>query len=304
MNNILLVDKPYAYSSFQTVSLVKNLLGIKKLGHGGTLDPLAVGMLPICLGESRKFASYLLDSDKHYTVTANLGQVTTTGDQEGKTLKLTDSSNLSTDMITAKMALLLGEIEQIPPMYSAIKHLGKPLYEYARQGVAVKRKIRKVFIHKFRVIEWQPPFIKCEVHCSKGTYIRTLLDMLGDLCGVEGAALTGLRRDWVAPFENATMLTLEEIAAHNDLSTIIDKNGFYSLDRLFSGYNRLDLSDKDATCLAFGQQVFVKENVNFEEYISLYVNGGFLGIGQVNKDKSISVKKLRQSLVQVLCSVN
>ena len=304
MNNILLVDKPYAYSSFQTVALVKNLLNIKKLGHGGTLDPLAVGMLPICLGESRKFASYLLDSDKHYTVTANLGQITTTGDQEGETLERHDSSNLSADMIKAKMGSLLGEIEQTPPMYSAVKHLGKPLYEYARQGVAVKRKIRKVIIHKFNIIEWQPPFIKCEVHCSKGTYIRTLLDMLGDLCGVEGAALTGLRRDWVAPFENATMLTLEEIAHFKDLASITDKSGFYSLDHLFSSYNRLDLSNKDATTLAFGQQVFVEGNIKFESNISLYVNGNFLGIGQINSDKSISVKKLRQSLVQVLCSVN
>ena len=202
MNDIILVDKPFGYSSFQVVAFLKGLLGIKKVGHGGTLDPLAVGMLPICLGESRKFSSYLLDADKHYTVTANLGLITTTGDLEGEILKQNCPSNITKEEVEIAMNNLLGDIEQVPPMYSALKHMGKPLYEYARAGKTVERKARQVTIYKFKLLEWQPPLLKCEVQCSKGTYIRTLLDMLGSNIGIEGASLTNLRRDWVAPFVN------------------------------------------------------------------------------------------------------
>lgn len=304
MNDIILVDKPFGYSSFQVVAFIKGLLGIKKIGHGGTLDPLAVGMLPICLGESRKFSSYLLDADKHYTVTANLGLITTTGDLEGEVLKHNSSSHVNTEELEIAMNKLLGEITQIPPMYSALKHMGKPLYEYARAGKTVERKSRQVTIHKFRLLDWQPPLLKCEVQCSKGTYIRTLLDMLGSNLGVEGASLTYLRRDWVAPFVNEQVITIEELAYYYEKNAFTHQPGFVAIDQLFYSKSRYDLEEHDARSLAYGQKVIVTDTKNLSSKIALFVNNVFFGLASLEISGTINVIKLRQSMVQDLCSLS
>ena len=303
MHDILLIDKPYAYSSFQAVATVKKILKIKKLGHGGTLDPLAVGMLPICLGDSRKFASFLLDADKHYTVTAELGCMTTTGDLEGNIIDRCDVNNFGEDQIDIAMQDMVGVLKQVPPMFSALKYMGKPLYEYARKGIEVSREAREISIFKFKLLKWQSPYLTCEVQCGKGTYIRTLLGMLGEKLGVGGASLSMLRRDWVAPFVSHKIVTLEELAFYYNENRLSDMSGFARLDNLFNNYPRLNLTLADAKTIAYGQSLFHDVNFPRDTTLALFINNEFLGLAQATDSKLLKVKKLRQSLVQNLCSV-
>jgi len=304
MNGIILINKPYFYSSFKTLSYVRNILSVPKLGHGGTLDPLAVGMLPICLGESRKFCSHLLDADKHYTVTAKLGLVTTTGDLEGDIVSEAGCNSLNLSDIELAANNLSGFIEQIPPMYSALKHNGKPLYEYARQGLDVKRKSRAVEIKKFKIISWQAPYLRCEVHCSKGTYIRTLLDMLGNKLGVGGAALTYLQRDWVAPFFESNMLTLEELDYSFTKNKLLSSGAYLPLEKLFAKYNRVDLSYVEARDLGFGKVVTVGSYNDVNGEVALFLEGDFIGLANISPSGCLKVRRLRQSIVDKLCARN
>lgn len=303
MNNILLIDKPYSYSSFQVTTFVKNILSVKKVGHGGTLDPLAVGMLPICIGESRKFASFLLESEKHYTIEAKLGLTTTTGDLEGDVVSETKNICITQEDIEKQMSSMIGTIPQKPPAFSALKYQGRPLYEYARQNIDVPRPERDVDIIKFKLLSWSSPILRCEVQCGKGTYIRTLLEMLGEHLGVGGATLTHLRRDWVAPFQKSNMLTLEELYHSYKFSDFSNISGSMDLSYLFQKFNRVDLSTPEARTLAYGQEVRLNKDFNNNECHALYHNDIFFGLGFINSDNIIKVKRLRQSLVQDLCSV-
>lgn len=301
MNGVILVYKPYHYSAFQTLAFVRHITGQKKCGHAGTLDPLAVGMLPVCLGESRRFCGHLLSADKQYTVKAYLGMQTTTGDLEGRVIAKSASDHLTPQTITAAMQRLTGTITQTPPMYSAIKYQGKPLYDYARAGIEVQRPSREVIVQQFTLQSWNAPYIEVIVQCSKGTYIRTLLEQLGSALGVGGATLTYLKRDWVSPFVDYPMITLEELAFYDALHTWESRPAYVSLDTLFSHDPRLPLTKAQATSLAYGQGLVLENWSEPSKEVALYYGDTFMGLATISLSGVVRVKRLRQSIVQALC---
>lgn len=210
VNGILLLDKPIGLTSNGALQRVKRLFNAKKAGHTGSLDPIATGMLPICFGESTKFSQFLLESDKSYFVTAKLGEETNTGDSEGHVTVSKPVVDINFERVLKVANQFVGEIEQIPPMFSAIKMQGKPLYELARQGIEVKREPRKITIFGIEVEEVEADRFSIRVDCSKGTYIRTLVEDMGRMLGC-GAHVIALRRLNVAPYGDATSYTLEQL---------------------------------------------------------------------------------------------
>lgn len=211
VHGVLLLNKPVGISSNAALQKAKWLLNAKKAGHTGTLDPFADGLLPLCFGEATKFSAYLLDADKTYRAVMQLGVVTTTGDPEGEVLA-TRSVAVSRSEFEAVLPRFRGEIEQIPPMHSALKHQGRPLYEYARAGIEIDRPPRRVTIHRLDVVEWSPPRVVIDVQCSAGTYIRTLAQDIGAALGC-GAHLTALTRLASGGFSLADACTLDELEA-------------------------------------------------------------------------------------------
>jgi tRNA pseudouridine55 synthase len=211
VHGVLLLDKPRGLSSNQALQRVKRLFNARKAGHTGSLDPLATGLLPICLGEATKLSSYLLDADKHYQAEAQLGVVTDTGDAEGEVIERHAVPALDEARIEAALAGFRGEIEQIPPMHSAIKHQGRRLYELARKGEVVERQPRRVTILALELLSRTDDRLMLDVRCSKGTYIRTLVEDLGRALGC-GAHVSLLRRVGVAPYDAPRMYTLAELA--------------------------------------------------------------------------------------------
>lgn len=192
VHGVVLVDKPTGMTSNRVVQVVRRLFQANRAGHTGALDPLATGLLPVCLGEATKFSQLLLDADKGYLVTAQLGVRTDTSDADGQIISETEVSVNEAQLLQALEAFK-GEIKQIPSMYSALKYQGKPLYEYARAGIEIPREARPITIYKIDYLGFQNDEVTLEVYCSKGTYIRTLIDDLGQLLGC-GAHVKSLRR--------------------------------------------------------------------------------------------------------------
>ncbi|WP_279026535.1 tRNA pseudouridine(55) synthase TruB [Gibbsiella quercinecans] len=211
IHGVLLLDKPQGLSSNDALQKVKRLYNANRAGHTGALDPLATGMLPICLGEATKFSQFLLDSDKRYRVIAKLGQRTDTSDADGQVVQERPVA-FSREQLEAALAQFRGPIQQVPSMYSALKYQGKKLYEYARQGIEVPREARAITVYELLFIRWEGDELELEVHCSKGTYIRTIVDDLGEVLGC-GAHVIYLRRLQVAKYPIARMVTLEQLAA-------------------------------------------------------------------------------------------
>ena len=221
IHGVFLLDKPQGMSSNDIMQKVKRIFQANKAGHTGALDPLATGMLPICLGEATKFSQFLLDADKRYLVTAKLGERTDTSDAEGQIVETREVKVKTPEILTA-LEQFRGEILQVPTMFSALKHNGKPLYEYARQGITVEREARPITIFELKFIEYNAPYLTLEVHCSKGTYIRTLVDDLGEVLSC-GAHVTMLRRTAVADYPTEKMLdwnALQALAESQDLSLL------------------------------------------------------------------------------------
>ena len=208
-NHILLLDKPIGLSSNIALQKVKRLFQAKKAGHAGTLDPLATGMLPIFFGEATKFTQYLLDADKTYAVTMQLGVRTNTSDKEGEVVSVREVPALSENAIEKLFAQYRGAQQQIPSMFSALKYQGKPLYEYARAGLTVERAARAIHIFELNFISIENNLVNFIVTCSKGTYVRTLVDDMGEKLGC-GAHVTALRRLSMAGFSEKEMYTLEQ----------------------------------------------------------------------------------------------
>ena len=209
LHGVLLLDKPLGWSSNDALQKTKGMLRAEKGGHTGTLDPLATGLLPLCFGAATKFAQVSLDADKRYRATLHLGRTTTTGDREGE---LVDERPVACDRaaIEAACARFTGRIGQRPPMHSALKHQGKALYEYARAGVEVERPLREVDIHRLVIVDWQPPMLVIDVSCSKGTYIRTLAEDIGQQLGC-GAHLAALRRTGAGTLDVADAITVDQV---------------------------------------------------------------------------------------------
>lgn len=210
VHGIILLDKPAGYSSNQVLQKVRRLLDARKAGHTGTLDPFATGMLPICLGEASKTAGLIMDGQKKYEAALLLGKATATGDTEGEVVDTQPVPELDLAAIESAMGQFRGALRQVPPMYSAIKQEGKPLYVLARQGIVVERAARDVEIFRLELLSWQSPLLEFEVVCSKGTYIRTLAEDLGRVLGTCGH-LQSLRRTGVEPFGGSPMFTLTEL---------------------------------------------------------------------------------------------
>ncbi|MCK4609349.1 MAG: tRNA pseudouridine(55) synthase TruB, partial [Gammaproteobacteria bacterium] len=223
MDGILLLDKPAGITSNDALQKVKRLYHARKAGHTGSLDPLASGMLPICLGQATKFSQFLLEADKSYRVIGKLGLKTATGDAEGDVIEERDASKVNAKQIEKILTQFRGTVEQIPSMYSAIKHKGQPLYKLARQGITVERKSRSVVIYELDFIGFEKGLLELEICCSKGTYIRTLVEDIGEVLGC-GAHVVALRRLSCGSFLEEQMVTLpnlEELAAEQGQKAIV-----------------------------------------------------------------------------------
>lgn len=212
LHGVVLLDKPLGLSSNDALQKVKRLFRAEKAGHTGTLDPLATGLLPLCFGAATKLSQVALDADKRYVATLKLGQTTTTGDAEGEVLLTRDVPAFSREQLEAACQACGGEIDQVPPMFSALKHNGRALYEYARDGVEVEREARRVTIHQIDILDAQDDVLVIDVRCSKGTYVRTLAESLGEHLGC-GAHLVGLRRTGSGGLGLEGVVTLDALAA-------------------------------------------------------------------------------------------
>lgn len=209
VDGVLLLDKPTGITSNDALQKVKRIYFAEKAGHTGALDPLATGMLPICLGEATKFSQFLLDSDKRYRVIAKLGERTNTSDSDGEVVE-TREVKVDRGQLERCIAKFRGETDQIPSMFSALKYQGRPLYEYAREGIEVPRESRKITVYSIELIRFEGNEVEMDVHCSKGTYIRTITDDLGEMLGC-GAHVISLRRTGVSNYPMERVVTLEQL---------------------------------------------------------------------------------------------
>ena len=241
LHGVLLLDKPLGWTSNDALQKAKGILRAEKGGHTGTLDPLATGLLPLCFGAATKFSQVSLDADKGYRATLRLGQRTTTGDAEGDVL---EQREVHTDIaaIAAVCARFTGPQDQMPPMHSALKHQGRALYEYARQGVEVERATRRVTIHRIDIVSWQADELVIDVSCSKGTYIRTLAEEIGAALGC-GAHLSALRRTACGGLKLTDAITLEALQA---LSEAERDARLLPADQLLQAWPEVQLPDDEA----------------------------------------------------------
>jgi tRNA pseudouridine55 synthase len=292
VDGIILLDKPLGLSSNQALGRVKYLLAARKAGHTGSLDPLATGLLPLCFGQATKVSGWLLDADKHYLAVAQLGVETATGDLEGEVLRQMPVPEPSDANIEAACAGLRGRIQQIPPMYSALKHEGQRLYDLARKGIEVERPARAVTIHSLLVEQVAPDRLRLEVHCSKGTYIRTLVQDLGRALGC-GATVAELRRTGHGAFDAADMVsmaTLEAAAAEGGPRAI--EPWLLPADRALADRPEVRLDAASSRFLRQGQPVFVP-GVREMGPLRLYgAVGEFLGIGELQDDGRVAPRRL------------
>ena len=291
IDGILLLDKSIEMTSNAALQKAKRLFGIKKAGHTGSLDPLATGMLPICFGEATKFSQFLLESDKYYRVTAQLGIKTATGDAEGEIIASRPVENVTASRLEILFQQFTGEIEQIPPMFSAIKQNGRPLYELARKGITVERKSRTVQIYRLQLIGFQDDHVEMEVHCSKGTYIRTLVEDIGESLGC-GAFVSQLRRLAVAPYSNQKMYSLDDLSKiqENDSAGLVSL--LLPIDTALQKLPIVKLISASAFYFRTGQAVTV-QNAPREGLVRvLDENEKFMGIGEILEDGRVTPKRL------------
>ncbi|MBX3708251.1 MAG: tRNA pseudouridine(55) synthase TruB [Gammaproteobacteria bacterium] len=292
VHGILLLDKPPGLTSNGALQRVKRLFYAKKAGHTGSLDPIATGMLPLCFGEATKFSQFLLESDKVYHVVAKLGVCTTTGDNEGEVIEIRPVVDVTALRLEEVIGNFLGEIEQIPPMFSAIKFQGKPLYELARRGIEVERKPRKVTIFSLQLESLSGDQAIFQVHCSKGTYIRTLIEDIGRELGC-GAHVAELRRTMVSPYGNAVMYTLPALEA------IVERTGIEGLDACLLPvetsvqiFPSVQLSTAAIFYLRMGQPVRAAFPSGSAMVRLMSENAKFLGIGEVMPDGRVRPHRL------------
>ncbi|WP_288677890.1 tRNA pseudouridine(55) synthase TruB [Aggregatibacter segnis] len=292
IHGVFLLDKPQGMSSNDIMQKVKRIFQANKAGHTGALDPLATGMLPICLGEATKFSQFLLDADKRYLVTAKLGERTDTSDAEGQIVETRDVNVKTPDILTA-LEQFRGDILQVPTMFSALKYNGKPLYEYARQGITVEREARPITIFELNFIEYNAPYLTLEVHCSKGTYIRTLVDDLGEALGC-GAHVTMLRRTAVADYPTEKMLdwnALQALAEPQDLSSLDAL--LLPMDTAVAKLPALTLNESQTQGIGFGQRIKFDNPNRLQGQVRLFSHENrFLGVAVIDENNVIRPQRL------------
>ena len=292
IHGVFLLDKPQGMSSNDIMQKVKRIFQANKAGHTGALDPLATGMLPICLGEATKFSQFLLDADKRYLVTAKLGERTDTSDAEGQIVETRDVNVKIPEILTA-LEQFRGDILQVPTMFSALKHNGKPLYEYARQGITVEREARPITIFELNFIEYNAPYLTLEVHCSKGTYIRTLVDDLGEALGC-GAHVTMLRRTAVADYPTEKMLdwnALQALAEPQDLSSLDAL--LLPMDTAVAKLPALTLNESQTQGIGFGKRIKFDNLNRLQGQVRLFSHENrFLGVAVIDENNVIRPQRL------------
>lgn len=289
MNGVLNIFKPKGMSSFDVVRVVKNIAGTGKVGHTGTLDPEATGVLPICIGKATKIIDYIMDSEKVYEVTLKLGIRTTTYDLEGEVLEERDTLNLSKDEILAAVDSFKGKYYQIPPMYSALKQNGVRLYELARKGIEVERKGRMVNIYNLEDIKIDNPYISMKVTCSKGTYIRSLCYDIGEKLGVF-ATMTKLNRAKTSVFSQEKSINIKSLTKEN-----ID-NYILSIEEVLEKYDKITVNKKYVKLLVNGVRVgdkrFTNDNFIKDKLYRVYDDkNDFIGLGKGN-NSGFKIEKL------------
>ncbi|HTJ96289.1 MAG TPA: tRNA pseudouridine(55) synthase TruB [Rhodocyclaceae bacterium] len=288
LDGVLLLDKPLGITSNTALQIARRLLNAEKAGHTGTLDPLATGLLPLCFGEATKFAGELLDADKAYEATLKLGQTTTTADAEGEVLQ-TRPVEVTRATLDAALQAHLGVIQQVPPMYSALKRDGKPLYEYARAGVELEREARTVTIHGIKLIEWNGDSVRIAVDCSKGTYIRTLAEDIGETLGC-GAHLSALRRTRIAD------ITLENSITLADLEVAVDRDAaLLPAEALLKELPAAQLDSQGSQRMLHGQSVqwpAAAETAVGQRFRAYTDDGRFIGLCQLDTEGYLAPKRL------------
>ena len=298
INGVILLDKPTGISSNDALQKVKRIFFAEKAGHTGALDPLATGMLPICLGEATKFSQFLLDSDKRYRVIAKLGERTDTSDSDGEVVE-TRPVDVNLEKLEACIDTFRGESDQVPSMFSALKYQGKPLYEYARKGIEVPRESRKITVYEIVLHRFEGDEVEMEVHCSKGTYIRTIVDDLGEMLGC-GAHVTMLRRTGVAKYPYEKMVTLEQLnefleQAHRDEvapKELLDPL-LLPMDTAVEDLPEVNLNAELTNLVQHGMPVQV---FGAPEGTPIRMTSGedklFIGVAEVNDDGKVAPKRL------------
>jgi tRNA pseudouridine55 synthase len=289
VDGVLLLDKPVGFSSNDALIKAKRVLNAKKAGHTGTLDPFATGLLPLCFGEATKFSQDLLESDKTYETTVHLGQTTDTGDTEGEVID-NRAVDATLEQIHAVLAQFRGPIAQVPPMYSALKRDGKPLYEYARAGITLEREARNVVIHKLELVAYEAPFLKLSVTCSKGTYIRVLGQDIGEALGC-GAHLNALRRTQVGPLTMDHMITLEALTAHAEPLSLLAP-----VDALLASFPAVQLNADLAKRFLNGQRLALgKEAITVpaeQGRVRVYLDAKLLGTAILGEYSILAPERL------------
>lgn len=294
VNGVLLFDKPIGMSSNDALQKVKRLFKAAKAGHTGSLDPLATGMLPLCFGHATKMSAFLLDADKRYVVRCKLGQRTQTADAEGEVIETRPVPDLDAAKLDTVLTPFRGDIEQIPPMYSALKHEGERLYKLARKGIEVERQPRQVRIFELTLTELAGDEMELDVHCSKGTYVRTLVEDIGEALGC-GAHVIALRRTQVGPFDGSVMYSYDAMAAmveaaEGDLAAVDAL--LLPLDSTVSNWPVVRLTPDSAFYVRQGQPVLVPKSPT-EGMVRLYQNDDeFIGVGEILDDGRVAPRRM------------
>ena len=292
VNGILLLDKPIGQSSNQVLQQVKYLYFAAKAGHTGSLDPLATGMLPICFGEATKYSQYLLDANKAYFVKAKLGVRTTTSDAEGEIVSTKPVPELTVKALDKAFDTFRGEISQIPSMYSALKYQGQPLYKYARQGIEVPRKERLITVYQLDVLDYQDEVVTFAMRCSKGTYVRTIADDLGELLGC-GAHVIELRRTSVGEFQESAMIPLEQLEQLKEAQKFVEMDDFLlPAEAGLECWPAIYLNEELVHYLKQGSPVLVPK-LPKGQWLRLYTkNEEFFGVGELQNDGRVAPRRL------------
>jgi len=288
VHGILLLDKRLGVSSNKALQEVRRLFNANKAGHTGSLDPLATGLLPLCFGEATKVSALMLDDNKRYQVVVQLGVMTDTGDAEGTVIETKPVPELSVDEIQACLKQFTGEIDQVPPMYSALKHNGKKLYELAREGKTVERKARHITIFELTLLDFSEDQLTLDVFCSKGTYIRSLAEDIGRMLGC-GGTVKVLRRLEAGQFSIENARTLEQLTEMDEQSLF---QCLINVDKPLEALPSVQLSDEQAGCIKQGQSLNLLMIPTRQGMVRMYNAEVFLGLGEMLLDGKLAPKKL------------
>lgn len=293
IHGVIALDKPVGLSSNDAVQRVKKLFAARKVGHTGSLDPLATGVLPLCMGEATKFSQYLLDSDKRYLTNIRLGVATDSGDADGQVVATRPTAGITESQIEAALAAFRGDIEQVPSMFSAVKHKGQPLYKLARQGIEIEREARPVTIYGNHIVGFADDVLTLDIHCSKGTYVRTIAHDLGEALGC-GAHVFALRRTMAGPYGEDDLVTLAELERRREQNLSLDAL-LRPIATTVAQFPRVCLAGAPAFYLRQGQPVLVPHSPT-EGWVRLYEDSDnddcFIGVGEILDDGRVAPRRL------------